>query len=320
VKPPIGLEQKKHKTVDRKHVQKAIDEQSYRRSLIEDRIHSYIQDGLIMIDTSGKKVGQINGLAVYDYGEFSFGKPARITSTISLGKAGIVNIERESDLSGKIHDKGVQILSGYLRSRFAQKKPLALTATICFEQSYGGIDGDSASSTELYLLLSTLAGIPIRQDIAVTGSVNQRGEIQPIGGVNQKIEGFFDVCKAKRITKNQGVIIPHQNVKDLQLRPQIIEAVKSGRFHIWAVHTIDEGIEILTGIKAGKLSRNGTWEKDTVNYLVDKKLEDLALGIQKFFATHNEKESSRGERPAKDLPVPPPPPKQPIRKDEGGND
>jgi len=198
-----------------------------------------------------------------------------------------------------------------------------LTATICFEQSYGGIDGDSASSTELYLLLSTLANVPIRQDIAVTGSVNQAGEIQPIGGVNQKIEGFYEVCKAKRLTGKQGVIIPHQNANDLQLSPEIVSAVEKGRFHVWAIKTIDEGIQILTGIQAGKRRQSGKWEPDTINYCVDMKLQELALGIQNFYAAHSDvKDKSTGERPSKELPVPPPPPKQPIRKDrdEGGND
>jgi lon-related putative ATP-dependent protease len=313
---------KKKKLVTRAHIEKAVEEQIYRRGLIEERLQEYIKDGLILIDTAGKKIGQINGLAVYDYGEYSFGKPAKITATVSLGKAGIINIEREAELSGKIHDKGIQILTGFLRNRFAQDKPLALSASICFEQSYGGIDGDSASSTELYLLLSTLAGIPIRQDIAVTGSVNQKGEIQPIGGVNQKIEGFYDVCKLKRLNGKQGVVIPHQNAKDLQLRQDVVDAVAKGKFHIWAVHSIDEGLEILTGVEAGKKKRSGKWESGTINALVDARLRELALGIQKFFDSNNKKLAPKGDRPPKGPPVPPPPPKQPTRKDEdeGGHD
>ncbi len=306
----------KQELVHRKHVLRAIKEQIYRRNLIEERLREYISEKIIMIDTSGKKVGQINGLAVYDYGDYSFGKPARITATISLGKAGIINIEREAELSGKIHDKGIQILTGFLRQRFAQDKPLALTATICFEQSYGGIDGDSASSTELYLLLSSLANLPVRQDIAVTGSVNQIGQIQPIGGVNQKIEGFFDVCRQRRLTGTQGVIIPHQNVKDLQLRPVVVDAVKRGKFHVWPVKTIDEGIEILTGVKSGKKLPDGNWEKGTVNYLVNKKLEELALGIQKFYAAHEDTPREKPEHPEKEPIAPPPPPKQPTRKED----
>ena len=302
------------------HVKKSIQEQVYRKSMIEERIQEYIDSGVIMIDTAGKKKGQINGLAVYSLGDHAFGKPARITATISLGKAGIINIEREAELSGKIHDKGIQILSGFLRSRFAQDKPLALTASICFEQSYGGIDGDSASSTELYLLLTTLAGVPIRQDIAVTGSVNQKGEIQPIGGVNEKIEGFFDVCRFKRLTGRQGVIIPHQNVEDLQLREDVVETVKNGRFNIWAVKTIDQGLEILTGVRAGKRDRKGLWEEGTINDRADRRLQELALGIQKFYAVHDLKEEVKKGRPEKGVPAPPPPPRQPTRKDEDEGD
>lgn len=301
--------------VERIHVHRAVKERIYRRSMIEENIQEYIDDGLIMIDTSGSKIGRINGLAVYDYGEYSFGRPTRITCTISLGRSGIINIEREADLSGNIHDKGIQILSGYLRSRFAQDKPLAFTASICFEQSYGGIDGDSASSTELYLLLSTLAGLPIRQDIAVTGSVNQNGEIQPIGGVNQKIEGFYEVCRNRKMTGKQGVIIPIQNVRDLQLHPEVVEAVQKGRFHVYSVETIDQGLEILTGVKAGVKS-NGKWESNTINSRVDQKLHDLAKGIQAFYAAFEEKHDKKAERPKKGPPKPPPPPKQPIRRDE----
>ncbi len=301
--------------VERSHVLKAVRERIDRRSLIEENIQEYIDQGLVMIDTSGMKIGRINGLAVYDYGEYSFGKPARITCTISLGRSGIINIERESELSGKIHDKGMQILSGYLRMRFAQDKPLAFTASICFEQSYGGIDGDSASSTELYLLLSTLANLPIRQDIAVTGSVNQYGEIQPIGGVNQKIEGFYEVCRNRKLTGKQGVIIPQQNVGDLQLQPEVVEAVRKGKFHIFAVETIDQGIEILTGVKAG-IRTSGKWEAQTVNSLVDQRLRELATGIQEFYATAEEKSDKKVERPKKGPPKPPPPPKQPTRKDD----
>jgi ATP-dependent Lon protease len=187
----------------------------------------------------------------------------------------VINIEREAQMSGRIHDKGVLILSGYLRSKFAQDKPLAMSASLCFEQSYSGVDGDSASSTEIYALLSVLSGLPLRQDTAVTGSVNQRGEIQPIGGVNQKVEGFFEVCKAKGLTGKQGVMIPHQNVMDLMLKEEIVKAVKQKRFHIYPVETIDQGIEILTGIKAGKRRKSG-YEEGTVNHLVDKKLAEYA--------------------------------------------
>ncbi len=310
------------KTIERKDVEKALREQVYRKQMIEDRMQEYITNGVIMVDTSGAKKGQINGLAVYGYGEYAFGKPSKITATVSLGKSGIINIEREAELSGKIHDKGIQILSGFLRARFAQDKPLALTASICFEQSYGGIDGDSASSTELYLILASLAGLPLRQDIAVTGSVNQHGEIQPIGGANQKIEGFFEICKHRRLTGTQGVIIPHQNVQDLQLKPDVVEAVEQGKFHIWAVKTVEDGLEILTGVKAGKRQRNGKWEKGTLFAKADDRLQELALGIQKFYAAHETKSGGKGGRPDKNKQIPPPPPKQPTRSDdrEGGSD
>ena len=199
-----------------------------------------------------------------------------------MGRSGIINIEREAKLSGKTHDKGVLILSGFLRGKYAQEKPLTISASICFEQSYSGVDGDSASSTEVYALLSSLSGLPLRQDIAVTGSVNQKGEIQPIGGVNQKIEGFFDVCRAKGLTGNQGVLIPRLNINDLMLRKDVVEAVKKGKFHIYSVRTIDEGIEILTGVEAGKRRKNKTFREGTVNDLVNRQLEKLARGLKKF--------------------------------------
>lgn len=274
----------KSKYVTRKHVEKAIDEWIRRVSLIEDKIQELIEDGTIMIDTKGEVVGQINGLSVLDVGDYAFGKPTRITAQTSVGRAGVINIEREADLSGKTHNKGVLILSGYMRGKYAQDKPLVMSASLCFEQSYSGVDGDSASSTEVYAILSSLSGLPLRQDIAVTGSVNQNGEIQPIGGVNQKIEGFYEVCKAKVLTGTQGVIIPHQNVEDLMLRTEVVEAVKKGKFHIYSVKTIDEGIEILTGVKAGKRRKNGTFEKDTVNYLVEEKLKELAQKSKEFGA------------------------------------
>ncbi|GAI80533.1 unnamed protein product, partial [marine sediment metagenome] len=227
-------------------------------------------------------IGQVNGLSVYDTGDYSFGRPTRITAKASVGGSGIINIEREAELSGRIHSKGVLILAGYLRSKYAQDKPLAMSASLCFEQSYTGVEGDSASSTEVYALLSSLSDLPIRQDIAVTGSVNQKGEIQPIGGVNQKIEGFYDVCRAKGLTGTQGVMIPHQNIDDLMLCKDVINAVKKGKFHIYSVKTIDEGIEILTGVKTGIRKKDGTYEVGTVNYLVDKKLQDFANKWKSF--------------------------------------
>lgn len=269
-------EKENSKTVSRQHVIKAIDERIERVNLIEEKIQEMIADGTILIDTEGAKPGQVNGLSLYDLGEYSFGKPSRITAKTSLGRAGVINIEREAELSGRTHNKGVAILAGYLRGMFAQDKPLVMSASICFEQSYGGVDGDSASSTEIYAILSSLSGVPIRQDIAVTGSVNQNGEIQPIGGVNQKIEGFYDVCKAKGLSGTQGVIIPYQNIQDLMLRHDVVEAVKERKFHIYPVKTIDEGIEILTGVKAGKRLKNGSFEPGTINYLVDQQLRQFA--------------------------------------------
>jgi ATP-dependent Lon protease len=264
------------------HVEQALDERIYRVKLVEEKIQEMIHDGTIMIDTEGMQVGQVNGLSLFAIGEHEFGKPARITARTSLGRNGIINIEREAELSGPTHNKGVAILSGYFRSTFAQNKPLVMDASITFEQSYGGIDGDSASSTEIYAILSSLSEIPIRQDIAVTGSVNQKGEIQPIGGVNLKIEGFYDVCKARGLTGNQGVIIPAQNVKDLMLREEIYDAVKKNKFSIYAVKTINEGMEILTGKKAGKKNSDNTFEPGTMNALVDGKLQRYASDWKKF--------------------------------------
>jgi len=277
------------KTIQKKHVSKAIKEKIDRLNLIENKIQEMIENGTIMIDTEGSVVGQVNGLSVYDLGEYSFGKPTRITAKTSMGRAGIINIERESDLSGKTHNKGMLILSGYLRSKYAQDKPLTISASICFEQSYSGVDGDSASSTEAYALISSISNIPLRQDIAVTGSINQKGEIQPIGGVNEKIEGFYDVCKAKGLTGTQGVIIPESNIPNLMLREDIVEAVKNNKFHIYPVKSIDHGIEILTGKKAGKKLKNGKFEKNSVNYLVDNKLLEFAVELKEFSEEENEK-------------------------------
>jgi ATP-dependent Lon protease len=264
------------KFVQARHVEKAIDERIDRASLVEEKIQNMIDQGLILIDTAGAAVGQVNGLAVYDTGELTFGKPSRITARVGVGGAGIINIERESQMSGRIHDKGVLILSGFFRDHFAQDKPLAMNASICFEQSYSGVEGDSASSTEVYALLSALSALPIRQDLAVTGSVNQKGEIQPIGGVNQKIEGFFETCNARGLTGTQGVIIPIQNVGDLMLRKNVVEAVKEGKFQIYAVSTVEEGIELLTGQPAGAADSTGEYPEGTVYQRVDQRLEELS--------------------------------------------
>jgi ATP-dependent Lon protease len=275
--------------VTEKHVDQAIAEKIYRKKMIEEKLQEMIEDGIILIDSEGSRVGQVNGLSVYDMGEYSFGKPSRITAQTSMGKAGIINIEREADLSGRTHNKGVLILAGYLRGKYAQDKPLTLTASICFEQSYGGIDGDSASSTEVYAILSSLAEVPLRQEVAVTGSVNQNGEIQPIGGVNQKIEGFFDVCKARGLTGTQGVMIPHQNIGDLMLRKDVVQAVSEGKFRVYPVKTIDQGIEILTGVAAGERKPDSTYPEESVNFRVNKKLLDLAKSMKGFEASEEKK-------------------------------
>ncbi|HWP58943.1 MAG TPA: AAA family ATPase [Candidatus Acidoferrales bacterium] len=264
-------------TVSARHVEQALESRVFRSNRIEEEIRELIVKGTILIDIDGKKVGQVNGLSVLELGGYAFGRPSRVTASVAMGQAGIVNIERESRLSGSIHDKGVLILAGYLRNRYGQDKPLTISASICFEQSYSGVEGDSASSTELYALLSRLSNIPLRQDLAVTGSVNQWGEVQAIGGVNEKIEGFFDVCRVKGLTGKQGVMIPEANLRNLILRPDVVAAVGEGRFHIYPIRTIDEGIELLTGVRAGTPEEDGT-----VNGLVNRRLSELAVGLRAF--------------------------------------
>ena len=265
-------------------VQRAIDERVYRSNQYEERMRELITDGTILVEVSGAAVGQVNGLAVLELGDYAFGRPSRITCSSYQGRAGVINIEREARLSGRTHDKGMLILTGFLGGRFAQDKPLSLSASIAFEQSYEGIDGDSASSTELYALLSSLADLPIKQGIAVTGSVNQRGEVQAIGGATTKIEGFFDVCRAMPagLTGDQGVILPATNVSTLMLRDDVVEAVAQGKFHLWPVRTIDEGIELLTGVQAGERGPDGAYPPDTVNGRVDRRLRELAEQMQAF--------------------------------------
>jgi predicted ATP-dependent protease len=272
------------KFISARHVRKAIDEKFFRHNLPEAKIREMIQQGSIMIDVTGTQVGQINGLSVHTLGDITFGRPSRITARTFLGRGGIVNIEREADLSGPTHNKGVLILSGYLGSKYAQDTPLSLSASICFEQSYEGVDGDSASSAELYTILSSISGLPLKQNIAVTGSVNQLGEIQPIGGVNQKIEGFFRICQAKGLTGDQGVLIPYQNVRNLMLREEVVEAVKTGQFHVYSAHTIDDGIEILTGISAGERQADGNFPADSVNHIVKQNLKEMAEKLKGFSA------------------------------------
>jgi ATP-dependent Lon protease len=264
------------------HVRTAREARIERHNLIETKIREMIEEGTLLMDVSGKRTGQVNGLTVAEIGGYSFGKPIRITASAALGKSGLINIEREARLSGRLHDKGMQIIAGFLRARFAQDKPLSLAASLCFEQSYSGVEGDSASSTEVFALLSALSGLPIRQEIAVTGSVNQQGDIQPIGGVNQKIEGFFDVCRVLGFTGKQGVIIPSENIEDLMLRDDTIDAVARGQFQILPVSTVEQGIEILTGVKAGARGADGAFEPDTVFALVDKRLREWAHALKQF--------------------------------------
>jgi ATP-dependent Lon protease len=264
------------------HVEKSIESRRERNNLIESKIQEMIERDIILIDVSGKKEGQINGLTVYSIGDYEFGKPVKITATTGLGKSGVINIEREVNLSGNIHDKGVLILSGYIREKYAQDKPLSLSSSICFEQSYSEIEGDSASAAEIFAILSSLANVPIEQGIAVTGSINQKGDIQAVGGINTKIEGFFEVCKAKGFTGKQGVIIPKKNVDDLMLKQEIIDKIKENKFHIYAIENVDEGIEILTGMKAGEKLPNGKYPENTFNYLVDQRLTEFANRLREY--------------------------------------
>jgi predicted ATP-dependent protease len=291
--------------VTARHVDQALSERVLRLNFIEEEIRRLIADGTLVVHLDGRQVGQINGLAVLDAGGYSFGRPARLTVTVALGQTGVINIERESRLSGSTHDKGVMILSGFFRHRYGQKLPAAMTASIAFEQSYSGIDGDSASSTELYALLSALSEVPLRQDLAVTGSVDQYGTVQAIGGVNEKIEGFYRVCKAVGLTGKQGVLVPRTNINNLMLDPETVEAVESGRFHIYPVDTIDQGVGILTGVRAGTLDEPGT-----INYLVSRRLREMSDILR-------ERRSDEGRvvqvaaapPPAPPPPMPPTPPR-----------
>ena len=273
------------------HVEEAIEERRFRHNLPDERIKELIERGTIFIDTKGEVVGQVNGLAIYNLGDVMFGKPSRITCKTFLGRSGVINIEREAQLSGRIHDKGVLILSGYLGWKYAQEHPLSLSASLCFEQSYEGVEGDSASSTELYALLSSLSDVSIKQSIAVTGSVNQKGEIQPIGGVNQKIEGFFQICRTKGMNGDQGVLIPRANLRNLMLRPEVVEAVKEGKFHIYAVSTVDEGIEVLTGVPAGKQRKDGKYPAGTINRKVADTLKEMADKLKQFYGPSGEEKA-----------------------------
>jgi lon-related putative ATP-dependent protease len=264
------------------HVEKAIRKRIFRSNLFEERIRELAEKDIFWIETDGSKVGQINGLSVLMTGDYEFGKPNRITATVSVGREGVVAIERESKMSGNIHTKGVMILSSFLRERFAHNKPLSLTAAFCFEQSYGMVEGDSASSTELFALLSALAGVPIHQGVAVTGSVSQKGEIQPVGGVTRKVESFYDICKHKGLNGRQGVIIPAKNLRNLMLKQEVIDSVREGRFHVWPISTIEEGIPILTDMEAGLLQPDGSYTEGSFFRKVDERLVELGEIVRKF--------------------------------------
>jgi lon-related putative ATP-dependent protease len=273
-------------------VEKAIDARIYRSDRVRERIQEEIRRGTIYIDTEGGKVGQVNGLTVMMLGDFAFGQPARITARVRMGDKEVIDIEREVELGGPIHSKGVMILNGYLGERYVQDKPLVLSASLVMEQSYGEVEGDSASSTELYALLSALSEVPIKQTLAVTGSVNQHGQVQPIGGVNEKIEGFFDVCRARGLSGEQGVLIPESNIKHLMLRRDVVEAVRDGKFHIYPVHTIDEGIELLTGMPAGERDEQGNFPEGTINYLVESRLVFFSEKMHAFATAAKDRDDS----------------------------
>ena len=290
-----------HKLVTANDVQRALDERTRRSNRVEENMLEATQRGFLFVDTTGRVIGQVNGLSILSVGDYEFGKPSRITATTFKGKAGLVHIDREVKMTGPIHDKGALILTGYIGGKYAQENALALSASIVFEQAYEGVEGDSASSTELYAFLSSLSEVPIKQGIAVTGSVDQHGEIQPVGGITRKIEGFFDVCKAKGLTGEQGVIIPAPNVKNLMLREDIVNAVGSGRFHIYPVRTVDEGISILTNCEAGELQENGTYPEGSINYLVGQKLEQLGEKPRKRTEEDADEEASAdGEQQCSD--------------------
>jgi len=266
----------------RKHIKQALDERVYRSNLYAEKTREMIEKEYILISTSGDAIGQINGLSVLSLGDFSFGRPSRVTASVAPGRGRVLDIERESNLGGPTHTKGVLILNGYLAEKFSDDKPLSLSARLVFEQSYGGIDGDSASSTELYAILSALSEVPIQQRFAVTGSVNQHGEVQAIGGVNQKIEGYFDVCNAQGLTGDQSVMIPKSNVQNLMLKDEVVDAVREGKFHIYPIGSIDEGIEVLTGIPAGERQPDGSFPEGTIHYKVDQRLTQMASTMREY--------------------------------------
>jgi lon-related putative ATP-dependent protease len=280
----------KSKIVTEDHVQKAVGERIYRTNRIEERLREMILEGTLIVETGGEKVGQVNGLAVLDLGDYSFGKPSRITAKTYAGKAGVVNIERETKMSGKIHEKAILILSNYLGSKYAMKKPISLSASLTFEQLYEMIEGDSATCAELYALLSSIANVPLKQSIAVTGSMDQNGDVQPVGGINEKIEGFFDLCKFRTLDGNQGVIIPRRNIKHLMIKKDVVGAVKEGKFNIYPIGRVEEGLEILTGLPAGILKEDGIYPEGTINYLVVNRLTEISEAVKEKKEEEKEKE------------------------------
>lgn len=279
--------------VSAEHVEKALEQRLFRSNLLEERIQELLADGTLLVDITGSVPAQVNGLSIYSVGDFSFGKPSRITARVYLGKSGVLDIEREAKLSGRIHSKGVLILSGYLAGKYAKDRPLSLSATLAFEQSYGEIEGDSASAAELIALLSGISEVPIKQNLAITGSINQKGEIQPIGGVNEKIEGYFAVCKNRGLTGDQGVVIPESNVKNLMLKKEVVEAVKAGKFRIYSVKTIDQAVEIMTGIPAGERQADGSYPEGTLNFIIEKNLKEMAKKIKAEDKGEKEKEKQK---------------------------
>jgi len=287
-------EEEKEALIDARHIEKAIEQKVYRSNLIQQRINEMIAKGIILIDAEGAKVGQVNGLAVIDLGDFAFGRPSRITASVGVGREGLIDIEREAKLGGPIHTKGVLILNGYLTEKYVRDVPLSLSARLVFEQSYEEVEGDSASSAELYALLSRIAEVPIKQSIAVTGSVNQKGEVQAIGGVNEKIEGFFEVCRARGLNGDHGVLIPESNVRNLMLKEEVVNAVREGKFHIYPVKTIDEGIEVLTGMKAGRRLADGRYEPGSINDKVQKHLSALAEKLRQYGKTEEKPKRGNG--------------------------
>jgi lon-related putative ATP-dependent protease len=288
------------------HVDTALNEKIYRANLIDERIQEMFAEGTIMVDVSGSVIAQVNGLSVYDIGDFYFGKPSRITSRVYLGKGGVIDIEREAKLSGRIYNKGVLILSGYLGGTYARDKALSVSATLAFEQSYGEVEGDSASAAEVVALISGIAEVPVKQNFAITGSINQKGEIQPIGGVNEKIEGFFSVCKNRGLTGDQGVIIPQLNVKNLMLKKEVVDAVQAHQFHIYSVATVNEALEILTGLPAGERKEDGSYPEGTVSFLVDKRLKEMSKKLKSD--DRGEEKKEKKEENNDEVPKKPPEP------------